>query len=337
MEPTSILIVRTGAMGDILHALPAVAALRSALPGCRIGWAVETHWAPLLAGPEGSGPLVDRIHLAPTRAWKRRPFALETMRQIAALRRELRGERYGLAVDLQGTVRSALIGRLSGSELTGPDAPREGAAAMLYDRRVRVTGPNVIEQAGEILSAATGRTVATAAVQLPPDAEAESWAASVVPEIGRVALLHPTTGWGSKQWPVEHFAALAGGLSRLGWRVLTNAGATLTTATAPDAEPIACSIAELIALTRRVSLVIGGDSGPVHLAAALGVPTVALFGPTDPARNGPSFPGASTRVLRNGLSRPSYKRTGTPDPGLAAITPDEVLTAIAELTGGAHG
>ena len=100
------------------------------------------------------------------------------------------------------------------------------------------------------------------------------------------------------------------------------------------AQPITCSLAELVALTRRSSLFIGGDTGPLHLAAALGVPVVAIFGPTDPARNGP-YSNKSV-VLRNPASRTSLSHISEPDPGLLQITPDEVLTAARKLLENIH-
>jgi heptosyltransferase-1 len=101
------------------------------------------------------------------------------------------------------------------------------------------------------------------------------------------------------------------------------------------AVPISCTIGELIALTRRASLCIGGDTGPMHLAAALGVPVVALFGPTDPARNGPY--GTHSVVLRNPASRTSLSHTGAPDPGLRQITSDEVIAVARRLLESSHG
>src|SRR5580765_2597737 len=115
-----VLIVRVGAMGDVVHAMPAVAALRRAHPEWEIGWVVEPRWLPLLraegAGSFGRGPgmpLVDRVYLAATRDWKKRLVSRETLGAIGALRRELRGGRFDVCVDMQGSVRSAVIGRMA--------------------------------------------------------------------------------------------------------------------------------------------------------------------------------------------------------------------------------
>ena len=133
-------------MGDVLHGLPAVAALRARMPECFIGWVVEPRWAALLraegATKRGAGmPLVDRVHLVPTGEWKRRPFAGATLRGIAGLRRELRAEEYDVCVDLQGSVRSAAIGWMAGARrFVGASEPREWLAREFYGERVELRG-----------------------------------------------------------------------------------------------------------------------------------------------------------------------------------------------------
>jgi len=131
-----ILIIRVGAMGDVLHALPAVAALRTARPDWEIDWVVTPQWSPLLVNGEGKGPIVGRVHLAKTKMWKRAPASPATLRSIVGLRSALRKESYDLAVDMQGTLRSAVIGRMSGSgRLVGYSDPRERLAATFYKAR----------------------------------------------------------------------------------------------------------------------------------------------------------------------------------------------------------
>ena len=162
-------------MGDILHALPAVTALRRALPGAHIGWAVEPHWSPLLA-PQ----LVDHIHPVPTRAWKQRPFTLQTIRELRSLRRDLRAAHYDIAVDLQGSIRSALIARLSAApRILGPAAPREALAAHLYRERISTPAISVIQQAAQLLSAAFAMPLTPQTAILPTDPVAEAWADSL--------------------------------------------------------------------------------------------------------------------------------------------------------------
>lgn len=324
-------------MGDILHALPAVAALRQRIPNSYIGWAVEPRWKALLAAPGASVrgapmPIVDRLHPVPTREWKQKPFSVTTLRQIASLKREMQAEEYDICVDLQGSIRSAIIGRMSGAKrFIGARQPRERQARALYGERVEVKALHVIQQACELAGAAIAETLQPAPVSLPVDPEAERWCEDQPLAQPGFVLLTPGAGWGAKQWPRARFAELARALSAQGLRVLVNSGAAQEgidpIVTDGHAAALPCSVAQLIALTRRAALVIGGDTGPVHLAAALGRPVVALFGPTDPHRNGPAFPGASPAILRHHSSLLSHRRLPETEAGLARITVEEVLAA----------
>ena len=314
-----ILIVRVGAMGDVLHALPAVAALGAALPTAHIGWAIDPRWSPLLASP-----LIDTLHLVNTRAWTPTNF----LPHVVTLRRELRAHHYNLAIDLQGNIRSAVIARLaSAPRIVGSQTPREAPARIFYTQAVPLQTPSVITQAAELISAALNQTITPIQPTLPHNPEAEAWADThtQTPFI----LIAPTAGWGAKEWPLPNYAALIPLLEARGYRVLLNATPT-STHNLPG-QPIPSSLPQLIALTRRAALVIGGDTGPVHLAAALGRPTLALFGPTDPARNGPHFPNARTLTLRHPASQTDHHRTDAPDPGLKQITVEQVLEAALRL------
>jgi heptosyltransferase-1 len=324
MKTPRILIVRVGAMGDVLHALPAVAALRAALPQAHIGWAIDPRWSPLLVSPTGHAPHVDTLHLVNTRQWTSTNF----LPRVLTLRRELRAENYDFAIDLQGNIRSAVIGRLANTHsVTGSSTPRETPARILYNHRIPLTRPNVIDQAAELIAAALNTPILPIQPTLPHDPESEAWAAqhAQTPFI----LIAPTAGWGAKEWPLANYAALIPYLQQNGYRALLNATPT-STRNLPG-EGIPSTLPQLIALIRRASLVIGGDTGPVHLAAALGIPTLALFGPTDPARNGPQFPGARTITLRHPSSRTDHHRTPSTDPGLKQITVEEVLEAALAL------
>ncbi len=336
-----VLIVRVGAMGDVLHALPAVAALRRARPGWEIGWVVDPRWAPLLAdGDAAAGPHVTRLHLADTKLWKAGPLRWKTLRSIARLRRELRVARYDLAVDLQGTLRSAVIARMSGArEISGYADPRERAAARLYRTPVPREGAHVVLQGLHLLAAATGVPLEAGPVQLPRAGWAEAWAEGEAVLARPLLVLGAGAGWGAKQWPAERFGELAGRMRGRGFDVAVNApraddvaAAAVVASSGGAARLVVCNVAGLVALLRRTDLFVGGDSGPTHLAAALGVPVVALFGPTDPARNGPWGP-AAVSVVRHGSSAPSYKRVAEIDHGLARVSVEEVLAAVTEVCG----
>jgi heptosyltransferase-1 len=337
-----LLIVRVGALGDVLHALPAVAALRAARREWTIDWVIDPRWAALLVDGDGQGEIVNCIHLAETKMWSASPLSWKTLRSVAKLRRELRDEHYDVVVDMQGTMRSAVIGRFARArEFAGYEDPREAAAARLYRSTRRRIGTHVVEQGAALLGAACGVALEPAAVRLPHTAWADEWAAELVGE-RRVCVLAASAGWGAKQWPAERYGALAKELRAMGFVPLVNAprkddavAAAVVSASGGAAEMVVCNVAGLIALMRRTSLLVGGDSGPTHLAAALGVPLVALYGPTDPARNGPWGRGPM-RVLRGVGSVTSHKRVAEIDAGLARIGVDEVVNEIRALQANAE-
>jgi heptosyltransferase-1 len=326
-------------MGDILHALPAVTALREAHPEWRVGWAVEPQWKPLLAAGGASGrgpgmPLVDRVHVVPARQWARSPLSPKTLREVRRVRRELRVEQYDVCVDLQGALRSAVIAKWAHAKrLIGEDAPRERVARYFFKERVRTRGVHVIEQAMEVMSIVAEETLPMCRALLPQDAAAEC-KASAIP--APFVLLIPGAGWGAKRWPAERYAELAMRLRDAGYSVVVNSGpgeeslaGEVATLSNGAANVLRSSISELIAVTRRAALVIGGDTGPLHLASALGKPVVGIFGPTDPARNGPF--GGTFRVLRHPESRRDHTRHSAPEAGLLTITPESVMSAAMDL------
>jgi heptosyltransferase-1 len=338
-------------MGDVLHAMPAVAALRELHPDWRIGWAIEPAWHELLeaesethdvawrfSGRSAGRPLVDLWHQVPTRAWKRRPVSLSTVVDIAGLRCELRSDHYDICVDMQGAIRSAVVGRMAGAGvLAGAAEPREGPAAWFYQRRVRVQATHVIEQGCELLGAAVGEALRPAKVTLPVDSAAERWCDALLAGVGpRFVVISPTAGWGAKQWPPERYGQVASALAQAGFRTLVNAasaddavGRRVVESSDGAAALVSCSIGQMIALVRRAGLMIAGDTGPLHLAAALERPVVGLYGPTDPARNGPY--GTVSRVLRHGSSTRDHSRHQETEQGLMQITTEEVVEAALEL------
>lgn len=332
-----VLIVRVGALGDVLHALPAAAALRKARPDWTIDWVVDPRWAPLLVNAEGRGKVVSGVHLAETKMWSAAPFSSKTLRSVAKLRRELRNGHYDVVVDMQGTIRSAVIGRFARArEFTGYENPREAAAAHLYRSTRRRLGRHVVDQGAALLGAACSIELRPAEVTLPHEQWADEWAAELVGD-RKVCVLAASAGWGAKQWPAERYGVLARELRAMGFVPLVNApkkddavAASVIAASGGAAETAVCNVAGLIALIRRTSLLVGGDSGPTHLAAALGIPLVALYGPTDPARNGPWGSGPM-RVLRGAGSLTSHKRVAEIDAGLARITVDEVMHEVKAL------
>lgn len=339
-------------MGDILHALPAVTALRMAHPEWVIDWVVEPRWQMLLAAPGSSGrdtchlaalqPLVDGLHLAPSKEWRHSPLAGKTFRGIMGLRRDLRQGEYDAVLDLQGALRSVVLGRMAGCRrLIGEAEPRERAARWLFTERIVTHGAHVIDQDVELASAVAGDELEPVQPRLPLEPAAEAWAGGLLaPYSGRpCVLINPGAGWGAKRWPLERYAAVAQGLTQRGCHVLVNAGPgeepmaeVIVKQTRGEATALPAHLGHLIALTRRISLAIAGDTGPLHLACALGRPVVGIYGPTDPSRNGPY--GTRFRVLRSPGSRRDHTRRQAPEAGLLTIQPEEVLRAADELLAG---
>jgi len=322
-------------MGDVIHALPAVTAIRAQHPDWQIDWVVDERWAPLLQANGIRGPVVDTAMPVAIRAWKKSPLAWKTVNELLGFR-DLRG-RYDYVVDMQGTLRSAAIGRLAGGHaLSGYADPRESMAARFYTRRITRQGVHVVDQGSALLGAACGLMVQPAVPQLPEEAWAANWAEELIGGM-KLCILAPGAGWGAKQWPAERFGLLAQRLRELGYICMVNAVrkdeplSTRVIASSEGAAKVAiCNVAGLIALVRRASLFVGGDSGPTHLAAAMGVPLVALFGPTDPQRNGPWGPGSKV-VLRDAASVTSYKRRPELDPGMANLSVERVLEAVQSI------
>ncbi len=315
-EPARILMVRLGALGDVVHALPAAAALKRSFPQARLAWAIEPRWAVLL----GRNPHLDGV------------LALDIRGGWLAARRELRAARFDLVIDFQGLIKSALVARAAGAARVAGFARellREKAAGFFYTERAGSSAGHVVDQNLD-LAAAAGAQHRTVEFPLPPGV-----AEGQLPD-GDFVLASPAAGWRAKQWPEAHYARLAGLLrEQLGWPLVINCAPgeqDKAPAIVEMAPPGSCrlhvsSVAGLVDATRRARAVVGVDSGPLHLAAALGKPGVALFGPTDPSRNGPY--GDSFVVLRAAGATTSYKRAGQIAPSMRALDPERVMQALA--------
>jgi heptosyltransferase-1 len=346
IHPKSLLVVRLGAMGDVIHTLAAVCSLRTEFPHMNIGWIIEDRWFELLcaAGASLSGPrspqrpVVDFVHVVDTKLWRKSLLSRQTKREACQALREVRNQHYEIAADFQGALKSAAFTRMSKANVIfGCAHPRERPARIFYQHPVETSGAHVIEQYHSLAEAAVATPLTQSAITFPRDERAEaSLAKKISGSSENLVIINPGAGWRAKQWPAERYGEVARSLSLLGLLPLINFGPNehqlayeVHTASGGVAQPISCSISELIALTRRARLFIGGDTGPLHLAAALQIPVVAIFGPTDPARNGPY--GTKSIFLRNPASRTSLSHTSTIDPGLLAISADEVVSAAGEL------
>jgi heptosyltransferase-1 len=291
-----ILLVRLGALGDIVHAIPVAAAIRRTFPASRIDWLVSAKHREIL----DLVPVVDRLIVINDRGQGAGGSS------FTAAIRELRRNRYDVAIDLQGLIKSALLARLAGaSRVIGfaSNYARESLARVFYTDAIDpgrggMFDPRETRHIVDInllLLQPLGISVAAPEFPLKP---IESAAAQHAAEQtgGRYALLNPGAAWPNKRWPPARLGALAAGLrDRFGLRsvVLWGPGEEALaheTVAASSGAAIATEptrIADIVALARGAAVMVSGDTGPTHIAGAVGTPLVGIYGPTRPARNGP--------------------------------------------------
>ncbi len=310
MSGASILVIRLGAMGDIIHALPAVASLRKSFPERPLTWVIAPRWIPLVEG----NPYIDSLIA----------FERGSMHALRSSWNALRALQPHLAIDFQGLVQSAVIGRVARPKLFyGFDSSvaREPLASVLYTHRVAAYGPHRVRRNLQLIQAA-GASEITDDVWIPAGRHE-----GALPS-GPFVLANPFAGWIGKQWPIENYELLAERLNREGLELVANVPERRATELAKlkHIRVHTSSLGGLIAATRRSIAVIGVDSGPLHLAAALHKPGVALFGPTDPDRTGPYGPSMS--ILRAGNIRTTYARHNNIHPSMKAIAPEQVANTL---------
>ncbi|MGH9467587.1 MAG: glycosyltransferase family 9 protein [Terriglobales bacterium] len=335
--PARVLLVKLSSLGDIVHALPVACSLRASLPGARLAWVVERKWLPLVT----HHPDLDEVFAIDSLALRQTPRPWGAFGNEIAM---LRAFHPDWALDLQGTVKSAVITRLSGAgERFGFAHParRERWAGLAYTQRVRPAAVHKVDQMLDLAAAAVGPSFERV-LRFPfpiPDAaqrDADDWIASN--RLGPFAFLSPGGGWAGKRWPSARYARLAELLeAEYGLAAVLNRGPgeehmeeAYRRASTIRARLFSGDVYHMAALLKRARVVIGADTGPLQLAAALAVPTVALFGPTDPARNGPYSP--LSRVVRH-AGETTYSRGASYAPAMLAITPEEVAAACGALLG----
>jgi heptosyltransferase I len=280
-----------------------------------------------------------------TRAWRAALFSDKTWKEIRQTIRQLRAAHYDISIDVQGAIKSAVLGRFARPpKRFGFAQPWESMATMFYDHQVQATGTHIADRNASLAVAAGATEKGTELFPIPVDPVAERWAEEQIRKrnLVKFAILNPGAGWGSKCWPVTRVGELARKLAELGIFSLINFGpgeeklvADVEEASQGTAQRFSCSLSELIALTRRAALFVGGDTGPLHLAVALSTPSVALFGPTDPARNGPY--GGRAIVVRSPESVTTYKRSSDLENGLASVSVEQVFAAAQQIMESARG
>jgi heptosyltransferase-1 len=334
MPEPRFLVVRLGSLGDIVHTFPAVAALRESYPNAEIIWLTHPRWK----------ELVESSELA-TDIWETETRSYSSLREIIG---RIRKKHFTTAIDYQGLWKSAtlpFIGGVSRRIGFSSQTIREFGVPILYTDRVRSTLAHIADQNGELSQRAGARNgVAPVALAVPSIQEVFVLQLLRGFAIERYVVLSPAGGWRSKCWPPDRYGALCQKIhGTLGMRCVLNYGpgeeelVSVVKSASGEAEPIAYngSLAQLMALLRNAACIVGGDTGPLHLGVALGTPAVAIFGPTDPARNGPYRMGGPSGdaapkdiVLRSPHAVTTYKRGDQADPSILEIDVDSVFDAV---------
>ncbi len=334
-----ILIVRTSALGDIVHALPVLTALRRHLPRATIGWVTEAPFAPLLADHAD----LDRLLIARSRQWRRAPLSAGTLGGVRQFASELHEFGADVVLDLMGNHKSAAICALTMADRRiGLARPfrREPSSAIWLSEGCAPLGPHAVDRMLSVL----------AALDLPLE-DADFGGDRLLPAARPAATagepyvaILPGAGWANKRYPNAWWGEVAALLAEAGApasRILPGPGEE------PFAEEVAAAsggratarpagdLGDLAAELRGAALALGGDTGPIHLAHALGVPVLCLMGPTDPARNGPY------RAPRNALWKRlpcsfCHRRFGETKACLLEISPQTVAERALELLGAAQ-
>jgi len=325
MAEPRFVVVRLGSLGDIVHTFPAVAGLRESFPQANITWLTHPRWTNLVA----CSGLASEV-------W---PVDSRDLGSVRSAVGRLRAHSWDAAIDYQGLWKAAFLPFFGGIRRRigfSAASVREHGVPILYTDRVATRSAHVAEQNGELsVRAGAQQGIGKFSLSMNPTAVAQVKRDLEQQGIARYVVLSPGGGWRSKCWPAERFGVLGERIEQVaGFRCIVNYGpgekelANTVMANAGQSKPVAYDgeLAPLMALLRHAECVVGGDTGPLHLAVALGTPVVALFGPTDPRRNGPFPPGDP--VLRSANAATTYSRSNETDPSLLALSVEMVLDAV---------
>jgi heptosyltransferase-1 len=325
MSEPRFLVVRLGSLGDIVHTFPAVSGLRNSFPRAEIIWLTHPRWVNLVA----SSGLATEI-------WPVDSRNLSSVRQTIA---KIRAHRWDAAIDYQGLWKSALLPFLAGVPKRvgfSSEAIREFGVPILYTDRVLPHSAHIADQNGE-LSLRVGAQAAVGPVKLKVSENDHQRVKSDLAAAGinQYVVLSPGGGWNSKCWPARRFGELSQKIrGELNLPSVINYGpgeenlAAAVKSAGGSANPFLYDgeLGHLMALLQRAECIVGGDTGPLHLAIALGTRAVAIFGPTNPARNGPYPP--QPFVLRDPAAATTHKRETQTNPSLLKISVAQVFDAV---------
>jgi len=325
MSEPRFLVVRLGSLGDIVHTFPAVAGLRHSFPRAEIIWLTHPRWVNLVA----SSGLATEI-------WPVDSRDLSSVRRTIA---KIRAQKWDAAIDYQGLWKSALLPFLAGVPKRigfSSETIREFGVPVVYTDRVHPRAKHIADQNGE-LSLQAGAKTPVGHVNLKVSEKDCQRVSSDLAAVGieRYVVLSPGGGWRSKCWPAERFGELCQKIrGELNVRCVINYGpaeetlAAVVKSASGNADPVLYDgeLGQLMALLQGAQCIVGGDTGPLHLAIALGTKAVAIFGPTNPARNGPYPPQPS--VLRDPEATTTHKRESETNSSLLKISVAQVFDAV---------
>ena len=336
--PDRILIVRLSALGDIVHALPVLEAIKRKWPAAAVDWLVEEAYAPILSMAEGLRRRV--IVRAGTNRHDEHTVSYAGALGFLRAVRDLRRQRYDVALDLQGLIKSAVWARLSGARrVIGFDRSnlRESAAAVFYTESVHPQTTRHVIQKNLSALFCLGIVPSGPVLSLRPSPGAEVSAAVATAGGPRsYVVINPGAAWPNKRWPADRFGALAAAIAETtGLRSLVTWGpaeqdlAGLVCRASNGAATAApmTTIEDLAALMRDAALVVSGDTGPLHIAAAMGTPLVGVYGPTWPERNGPWAPDDEVISRAAACGCHHKRRCLRGDPCIEQIALTDVLAA----------
>lgn len=330
MSESRFLVLRLGSLGDIVHTFPAVAGLRETFPDAEIIWLTHPRWELLVK----SSGLVSRI-------WPMDPRSTPSLGNAI---RDIRRTPWDAAIDYQGLWKSAglaFLGAIKRRIGFSAETIREFGVPILYTDSVRCVTTHIADQNGELSARAGARNgVAPFALCIPKEDDCAMREYLRARHLDRYVVLSPGGGWRSKCWPAERFGQLCRLIrNEMRLRCVVNYGpgeddlASAVRDSSGDADPLLYNgaLGPLMALVKNAACIVGGDTGPLHLGIALGTPAVALFGPTDPARNGPYR--TDDIVLRAPNAVRTHSRVDETHPSMLQIQVDDVFAAVERRLG----
>ncbi len=331
-----ILIIKPSSLGDVIHALPFLKALKESFPHAEIDWVISRS----LKGILEDNPLIHELIIINKDEWKSIERIPVTIKEIFSLKKKLQSKQYDMVIDLQGLLRSGLICYFTpATKKIGFADAREGSR-YFYDSKVSVQPDSHAVDKCLTVAKAAGAKIKDISFPLRPGKEAGESVNKLLGNIDEYVVIVPSARWMTKRWPAEDFASLINRTpipcvitGSQGDRKIAEKIASFTTGKRAIDLCGKTGLKELTALIAGSKAVVSNDSGPMHIAAALGIPTIAIFGPTDPLKTGPYGwqTNRNFKVIRADIScRPCRNKTCKEFICMSSIHAETVFAALKE-------